>query len=146
MTCNGNEKGLAERLIAGDDLAWDFVYKEYSPKLVTICRSYVGNNGILEDLVQTTWLKFIKRLPCFDFGKGISVVLYEIARNNCKDYLRHKNAVKHTSLTGLSDKEGQYYNIDISDAGMIWDAYKPKRETRKRKNYNEGRRIQRTDA
>jgi len=128
MPCVGNQ--IVEGIIAGDEAVWNNVYREYKPKLFAICKSYLGYSRICEDLIQDTWLDFITHFVEFSFEKGIAPILYQIMRNNCRDYLRRESTVKYISLTGFNDREGQYYNMDISDAGMIWDAYKPKRKKR----------------
>ena len=128
------ENEIAGQLVAGDEAAWDNIYKKYSPKLFTICRAYLGDSPDIEDLIQDTWLKFIAHLKGFSFERGLAPILYQIMRNNCSNYLKHKKALARTTLTGFNDVRGKFYNIDISDAGAIWDAYKPKRRIKKRRD------------
>ena len=135
------ENKIVDRLIAGDEVAWDNIYKEYNPKLFTICQAYLGNSPDIEDLIQDTWLKFVTHLRRFSFKKGLAPILYQIMRNNCRNYLKHKKAIGRTTLTGFNENEGKYYNIDISDAGAIWDAYKPKRKIKRRRKYVGRKRV-----
>lgn len=136
-----HDEEIIKGIIAGDEIAWGDIYQEYKPKLFTLCRSYVGDSSEIEDLIQTTWLDLVRGLPKINLEKGIAPILYEIARSNCKDYLRHKEKMGQTSLTAFNDIESKYYNIDISDAGAIWDAYKPKRKTSKRRESVGAKRI-----
>ncbi len=54
---------LVERARAGEQAAWRAIVERYSRLLFVIARSYGLAGADADDVVQTTWLRLVERLP-----------------------------------------------------------------------------------
>lgn len=54
---------LVIRARSGEQAAWRALVQRYSRLLFTIARSYGLTGGDADDVVQTTWLRLVERLP-----------------------------------------------------------------------------------
>lgn len=81
---------LVSKIRLGDEKVFEYIKKEWGQKLRIFARSYVRLNGVSEDLVQDTFIKFWEARRTFENEKMIAPYLFTILRNKCLDYLKHK--------------------------------------------------------
>ena len=67
---------------------WDALYKKEAPKLIGVCRRYVGNTSTAEDIVHDSFLSAIEKIDQFK-GKGsIEAWIHRIVVNAALQYLK----------------------------------------------------------
>jgi RNA polymerase sigma factor (sigma-70 family) len=69
---------------------WDDLYKNNAAVLKGVCRRYVGNNDIAEDLVQETFITAMEKIQSFKGWGTIEGWMKKIAINKSLIYLREK--------------------------------------------------------
>lgn len=72
---------------------WETLYRNNAPKLKGICRRYVGNDAIAEDLVHETFITAIEKANTLRNSRAIEGWIRKIAINKALLYLRQQ---KHT--------------------------------------------------
>ncbi|NCB96839.1 MAG: RNA polymerase sigma-70 factor [Bacteroidia bacterium] len=87
---NNEMEDLVSKIRLGDEKVFEYIKKEWGQKLRIFARSYVRLNGVSEDLVQDTFIKFWEARRTFENEKMIAPYLFTILRNKCLDYLKHK--------------------------------------------------------
>jgi len=73
---------------------WDKTYKENAPKMIGICRRYVIDREIAEDLMQDAFITAMQKFDTFSRKGHFDAWLRKIAVNKALMYLRHQNAQK----------------------------------------------------
>lgn len=69
---------------------WDDLYKNNAAVLKGVCRRYVGNNDIAEDLVQETFITAMEKIQSYKGWGSIEGWMKKIAINKSLIYLREK--------------------------------------------------------
>lgn len=73
---------------------WDTLYKKEAPKLIGVCRRYVGSTSDAEDIVHDSFLTAIEKADQFK-GKGsIEAWIYKIVVNAALQHLKRNRAVQ----------------------------------------------------
>ena len=79
---------LVERIRAGDESAWRRLIDEYEGRLTAFIRARMRDRHIVEDLVQETFMGFLRSLPHFDTSRDLQNYLFTIAAHKIRDQLR----------------------------------------------------------
>ena len=79
---------LVRAAAGGSAQAWDALVARHSSLLRTIARSYRLNRADTEDVVQTTWLRFLEHLPRITTPESVRGWLATTARRECLRVLR----------------------------------------------------------
>jgi RNA polymerase sigma factor (sigma-70 family) len=73
---------------------WEKTYKENAPKMLGVCRRYIADKAIAEDLMHDAFIQAINKVDTYT-GKGcFEAWLRKITVNTALMYLRHKNSKK----------------------------------------------------
>ncbi|MXV51941.1 sigma-70 family RNA polymerase sigma factor [Pedobacter sp. HMF7647] len=64
-------------------MAFEDLYKQYSPQIFRVCLGYTNNRDQAKDLVQETFVSVWKSLPGFRNESHISTWIFRIATNHC---------------------------------------------------------------
>jgi RNA polymerase sigma-70 factor, ECF subfamily len=88
MSTTDDERALALRFRTGDADAVREVYRRYTGRLHTLCRSMLGDPALVDDAVQQTFLQAWRAASRFDVNRPLSAWLYAIARRVCIDEYR----------------------------------------------------------
>lgn len=86
-----------ERFCAGDQRAFDVLFARYHAPLLAFLTRWVGTKAVAEELVQTTFLSFVRARGRFDRGASVRPWLYAIASNVAKDHLRRRRVDELTT-------------------------------------------------
>lgn len=98
-----------------DSKFWDKIYRENAPKLIGVCRRYVKNENLAEDLVQETFLVALNKINTYSGSGSFEGWLRKIAVNISLMHLREdKSKIETNSL--MLDIEGDVERNDIEDA------------------------------
>lgn len=109
----------------GAVINWDTLYKKEAPKLIGVCRRYVGNISAAEDIVQDSFLSAIEKADQFKGNGSIEAWIYRIVVNSALQYLK-SNKIVQVPIDKFSDLVGQGANSEddrstrktIEDAGF----------------------------
>lgn len=84
---------------------WDKIYLENAPKLIGICRRYVANNELAEDLVHDAFLTAIDKQSTYSGRGSFEGWLRQIVVNTALMYLRkEKNQKENRNLAEIEEK------------------------------------------
>src|SRR5262245_46840497 len=79
---------LAQRCRAGDDAAFEELYRQYAGRLFNLAWRMAGSSYAAEDLLQEIFLAVHRKLGGFRGESSLGTWLYRLAVNHCLDYLR----------------------------------------------------------
>ncbi len=88
-----SDKELVSRILAGDEAAFQELYKTHQKALIRACWYFLGNDSDVEDMVQETFIKALKNLSRFRFECSLGTWLNHIAVNLCRDWLEKKKKI-----------------------------------------------------
>jgi RNA polymerase sigma-70 factor (ECF subfamily) len=99
---DNKERVLVERVLSGDQEACMRLVNNFSRMVGTVIWRATGDDGIVEDLSQETFLKVFRSIGYFDSRGKLSTWIYTIANRVAIDHLRKTARGREESLTGES--------------------------------------------
>ena len=87
---------LIRRCLAGDQLAWEAIVRQYRRKVFNVAYKFVGKHDEAEDLTQDIFLKIFKSLETFDRRANFQTWLISVSRNLCIDHYRSVRKERET--------------------------------------------------
>jgi RNA polymerase sigma-70 factor (ECF subfamily) len=87
---DGDETGLVERCLAGDEEARIMLVDRHARMVGTVLWRATGDRQAIEDLAQDTFLRIFRALPGFDRRAKLSTWIYTIAHRVAIDHLRRR--------------------------------------------------------
>ena len=115
------EKGYIERVLAGDESAYEPLVTENQTKVYRLALRILKNEADAEDAAQETFLKAYTSLADFRGDSRFSVWLYRLTNNICIDMLRKNKRAVIVSLQ-TEDDDGEETELAIPD-----ERYSPER-------------------
>lgn len=115
------EKGYIERVLAGDESAYEPLVTENQTKVYRLALRILKNEADAEDAAQEAFLKAYTSLADFRGDSRFSVWLYRLTNNICIDMLRKNKRAVIVSLQ-TEDDDGEETEIAIPD-----ERYSPER-------------------
>src|SRR5512138_2923944 len=119
---------LIQRCLAGDQLAWEAVVRQYWRKVFNVAYKFVGRHDEAEDLAQDIFLKVFKSLDTFDSRANFQTWLISVSRNLCIDHYRSVRKERQTidrdvtpdDLSPLSREVSPHAALEQQDlAGLL---------------------------
>ena len=95
-----SELALVSRLRAGDPRAFDEVYAAFNVRLFTFLVRLSRRRDVAEDLLEDTWLRFIRKVESLRPDTTLAAWLFTIARNRYFSYCRAR-AIDEAHAAGL---------------------------------------------
>ena len=96
---------------AGDQSAFDEIFKSYYKQLVLFAHSKIDNIAIAEDIVQNVFIDFWAKRASLNVEQSLLPYLKKMVHNRCIDYFRKQKSIQK--------KEEQYFqnplSLDISN-------------------------------
>jgi RNA polymerase sigma-70 factor, ECF subfamily len=89
-------EALIQRCLAGDQLAWEAIVRQYRRKVFNVAYKFVGRHDEAEDLAQDIFLKVFKSLDTFDRRANFQTWLISVSRNLCIDHYRSVRKERET--------------------------------------------------
>ena len=111
------EKGYIERVLAGDESAYEPLVTENQTKVYRLALRILKNEADAEDAAQEAFLKAYTSLADFRGDSRFSVWLYRLTNNICIDILRKNKRAVIMSLQ-TEDDDGEETEIAIPDEGI----------------------------
>jgi RNA polymerase sigma-70 factor, ECF subfamily len=92
-THDHNEQDLQARIRAGDERAFDTVFRAHYPRLVRFAESIVRERGPAEEIAQEVMLELWRRRETLEVEQSFGAYLMRSARNRALNYVRHQRVV-----------------------------------------------------
>lgn len=97
-----SEKELIRRCIAGERLAYEQLYGQYSPKMLVVCRRYVSDHSEAEDVLQEGFIKLFQNLHHYrnegSFEGWIRRIMVNISLQH---YRQNAQTITHLTIDNL---------------------------------------------
>jgi RNA polymerase sigma factor (sigma-70 family) len=93
-----DDDALMVRFCRGDEVAFGVLYDRYAPQLETFLRRLVRDQTLAEDLLQTTFLSFVRARGRYVATAGLRAWIFSIAANAGRDALRRRGARREEAL------------------------------------------------
>jgi len=101
------EQVLLDGIRRGDDRAWSRLVDRFQGRLLAFARARVPHEVECEDLVQETFVSFIKGLPQFREDCNLETYLFCLLRKKIVDSYRRREARHVCLLQDRADPDGQ---------------------------------------
>ena len=88
-----NERDLQERIRAGDESAFDAVFRVHYPRLVRMAESIVGERAPAEEIAQEVMLELWRRRESLQVEQSFGAYLIRSTRNRALNHVRHERVV-----------------------------------------------------
>lgn len=91
---------LVDRLLAGDETAFEMLVRRYHDRLLRLARAYVRTEAQAADVVQETWLAVLRALPGFERRSSLQTWIFRILMNRARTH-----AVREGRLVAFGDAD-----------------------------------------
>ena len=88
-----NERDLQQRIRAGDESAFDAVFRAHYQRLVRMAESIVGERGSAEEIAQEVMLELWRRRESLQVEQSFGAYLIRATRNRALNHVRHQRIV-----------------------------------------------------
>jgi RNA polymerase sigma-70 factor (ECF subfamily) len=92
-TNHASERDLQERIRAGDEGAFDSVFRSHYPHLVRMAESVVRERALAEEIAQDVMLELWRRRESLQVEQSIRAYLIRATRNRALNHIRHQRIV-----------------------------------------------------
>jgi RNA polymerase sigma-70 factor (ECF subfamily) len=92
-TDDANDRDLQRRLRAGDEGAFDIVFRRHYPHLLRMGESIVRERSLAEEIAQEVMLELWRRRESLDLEQGFRAYLIRATRNRALNHVRHQQVV-----------------------------------------------------
>jgi len=106
MKPTGADNYLIDRIRSGDEGAWSQLIDRFRGRLVSFARAKLPQRADAEDVVQETFISFIKSLPAFRQESPVESYLFAILRRKIADTYRSAHSRHITLIQDLYTKSG----------------------------------------
>jgi RNA polymerase sigma-70 factor, ECF subfamily len=95
---DNTEHTLVDRLLTGDESAFETIVDRYHRRLLRLARVYVRTESLAADVVQETWLAILRGLSRFERRSTLRTWIFRILANRARTH-----AVREARLVPFSD-------------------------------------------
>ncbi len=88
------DKELINKLIAGDNSAFEEIVSAYSAKIINTCFKFFPNREDAGDISQEVFIEVFKSIKSFRGESKLSTWIYRIAVTKCLDEIKRRNRKK----------------------------------------------------
>lgn len=106
-----NETILLEEIKHGNNQAFEYLFKNYYPRLRGYAIRFIEDEEVSRDIIQECFIKFWEKRAVFS-SISVTSLLFAMVRNGCLNYLKHISVVeKHQIeyLAAIGGEERLYY-------------------------------------
>jgi RNA polymerase sigma-70 factor (ECF subfamily) len=89
-----SEQDLQRRIRAGDESAFDVVFRTHYPRLVRMAESVVRERAPAEEIAQEVMLELWRRRESLEVEQSFGAYLMRSTRNRALNYVRHQRIVE----------------------------------------------------
>ena len=95
------DAALVAGVRAGEDSAFEELYRRYRPRVIAFVRRYLRDDGRAEDITQEAFLSAFRRMRVTDSEIVFKPWIYEIARNAAIDAHRRSRRGEEVSMSAI---------------------------------------------
>jgi RNA polymerase sigma factor (sigma-70 family) len=96
--CETSDRDLVEAVRAGDDFAFEELYRRYRDRIAAYVRRMVRDPARAEDLTQDAFFAALRRMRTTDAEINFKPWIFEIARNAAIDHWRRSSRAEEVSV------------------------------------------------
>jgi len=101
-TNHASERDLQERIRAGDEGAFDSVFRTHYAHLVRMAESVIRERALAEEIAQEVMLELWRRRESLDVEQTFRAYLIRSTRNRALNHIRHQRVVdREAAFAGL---------------------------------------------
>lgn len=108
------ENEIVGRIIAGDEKAFEWVFKQYYSKLCSYAARFVYSDESAEEVVQEVFVRFWERSESLNPESSLAAYLYRSVYNTCLNQIKHEK-VKDNYRTYVLNYMDRYAD-DLQEA------------------------------
>lgn len=108
-----SEQALLRHAVAGDERAFDEVFRRHHQEIFRYCRSILGNEQDAMDALQNTMTKALKRLPGETRKIRLKPWLFRVAHNESIDVIRSRRTV--AGMSEIEAEESRGVESEVTD-------------------------------
>ncbi len=97
-TCEATDAELVDAVRAGDDSAFEELYRRYQPRISRFVCGMLKDSARCEDVAQEAFLSALRRMRATDAEINFKPWIYQIARNAAIDSYRRNNHAVEVSM------------------------------------------------
>ena len=112
-----HQRVLVLRCQNGDEIAFEHLVGNFSPRLRYFLRKMLGDPDRAEDVLQDVWLQVLRGLPKLADPGAFPAWLYRIARNQACRALRERRPLRPLEEIDAADESGD--DIRLEDAEHV---------------------------
>lgn len=113
MPASEADRALVRRIREGEGQAWQDCIDQYEGRLLAYARSRLADRSAAEDIVQETFMGFLKALPNYDDTTPLESFLFSIAAHKLIDSMRRSGRRPTVPLT-ISSSDGHSSDREIA--------------------------------
>ncbi len=102
-TNHASERDLQERIRAGDEGAFDSVFREHYAHLVRMAQSVVREPALAEEIAQEVMLELWRRRESLQVEQTFRAYLIRSTRNRALNHIRHERIVAREAASAAID-------------------------------------------
>jgi RNA polymerase sigma-70 factor (ECF subfamily) len=107
-THDSNERDLQQRIRAGDESAFDVVFRAHYARLVRMAESIVRERASAEEIAQEVMLELWRRRESLQLEQTFGAYLIRSTRNRALNHVRHERVVaRELAAATLEEREAQ---------------------------------------
>jgi RNA polymerase sigma-70 factor (ECF subfamily) len=99
-----SDDALMARFCSGDERAFDVLYGRYVHQLALFLRRFVRDEALADDLLQTTFLSFVRARQRYVSTAGVRAWIFSIAANAARDAMRRRGVRREEPLGAEVDR------------------------------------------
>ena len=121
-TNDASERALQERIRAGDESAFDTVFRSHYAHLVRMAESVVRERALAEEVAQEVMLELWRRRETLQVEQTFRAYLLRSTRNRALNHVRHQRVVAREAAIAAIDSpsapsaEDQLLGIELEQA------------------------------
>ena len=109
-----NEQDLQRRIRAGDESAFDVVFRAHYPRLVRMAESVVRERAPAEEIAQEVMLELWRRRESLEVEQSFAAYLMRSTRNRALNHVRHQRIVaRELASATLESRESPGTDADM---------------------------------
>lgn len=110
-----NDKFLLAEIKKGNNQAFEYLFKNYYPRLYGYAIRFVEDEETARDIIQECFLRFWEKRELLA-AVSVTSLLFAMVRNGCLNYLKHLSVVEKHQIEYLAaiDGEERLYYTDFS--------------------------------
>ena len=101
-----DDKQLLGELKRGNNVAFEFLFKSYYPRLRGYAIRFIEDEETVRDIIQECFLRFWERREMLS-AFSLTSLLFSMVRNGCLNYLKHRSIVEKYRVEYLAKVDGE---------------------------------------